>query len=121
MYGSGCSPNSDMLPNGIWFGRIEQASAESVEFDLMCFGPSPGEPGNVVTVTNDSTRLRTVPVWDATLVHAIGPDGGWEPVPYSTWYPDPGREPYCPPEGCWDVWLYVNDRMITEIVQIYFQ
>jgi hypothetical protein len=84
MYGSGCSPNSDMLPNGIWFGRIEQASAESVEFDLMCFGPSPGEPGNVVTVTNDSTRLRTVPVWDATLVHAIGPDGGWEPVPYST-------------------------------------
>jgi hypothetical protein len=101
MYGSGCSPNSDMLPNGIWFGRIEQASAESVEFDLMCFGPSPGEPGNVVTVTNDSTRLRTVPVWDATLVHAIGPDGGWEPVPYSTWYPDPGREPYCPPEGCW--------------------
>ena len=88
----------------------------------MCFGPSPGEPDNMVIVTNDKHHAahRGGVGWRHWCMQSH-PDGGWEPVPYSTWYPDPGREPYCPPEGCWDVWLYVNDRMITEIVQIYFR
>ena len=34
--GSGCSPGSGALPNGIWFGRIEGWSPSQIDFDLMC-------------------------------------------------------------------------------------
>jgi hypothetical protein len=119
-YGSGCSPGSDTLPNGIWFGHIESASATSIQFDLICFAPVGPDEDGVGRLTNDNPKLRTVPIASSAKVHAIAPDGLWELQPYSSWHLDPGREVFCPPEGCWDVWLYINDRAVTEIVQIWF-
>ena len=54
------------------------------------------------------------------MVNAIAPDGFWMLRPYSEWYLDPGREGFCPPGGCWTVWLYVNGGEVTEIVQLWF-
>jgi hypothetical protein len=116
-YGSGCSPGSNTLPDGIWFGDIAAADSARVEFDLMCFGPGEG-PG---TVTNSNPKLRTVSVASgAVAYHADSSQGiGWYPVPYMTWLtltPDPG---FCPASGC-PVWLYVNDGKVTEIVELLF-
>jgi hypothetical protein len=120
-YGSGCSPGSGALPDGIWFGHIEEASSTTIRFDLICMAPlEPGADG-VATITNDSPKLRSVPVSSSANVHAIAPNGlEWELQPYSSWYLDPGQEGFCPPEGCWDVWLYINNGEVTEIVQIWF-
>lgn len=117
--GSGCSPGSAALPDGVWFGFIVAAAATSVDFDLMCIAPSNGEDGPLM-ITNASSRLRSVPVARTAEVFAIAPDGYWMLMPYIDWYRDPGREGFCPPDGCWHVWLYVNDGHVTEVVQIWF-
>lgn len=119
-YGSGCAPGSDTLPDGIWFGHIESASAASIRFDLICFAPlEPGGDG-AGTITNDNLKLRTVPISATAKVHAIAPDGFWELESYATWHQDPEQEGFCPAEGCWDVWLYINNGQVTEIVQVWF-
>lgn len=119
-YGSGCSPGSDSLPDGIWYGHIESASSSVIQFDLICFAPIRPDADGVGTITNDNPKLRTVPIAPTATVHAIAPDGLWELESYSTWYVAPGQEGFCPPSGCWDVWLYVNNGEVTEIVQIWF-
>jgi hypothetical protein len=119
-FGSGCSPGSAVLPDGVWFGFIEAASATSVGFDLMCFAPTPDGEDGVGRVTNSSSTLRSVPVAGSAEVFAIAPDGHWMLLPYANWYRNPGREAFCPPEGCQLVWLYVNEGHVTEVVQIWF-
>jgi hypothetical protein len=116
-YGSGCSPGSNTLPDGIWFGDIAAADSNRVEFDLMCYGPGP-EGG---TITNSNPKLRAVPVASGAIAYPIDGSHGldWYPVAYMTWLtltPDPGM---CPPGGC-SVWLYVNDGKVTEIVELFF-
>ena len=114
----GCSPGTSDLPDGIWFGRIERASDTSIEFDLMCFGPGPEGPG---TISSTNPKLRTVPVESDTVVYAIVQDGYWQAMTWDEWYPSPPpANAFCPPEGCWDVWLYVNDGAVTEVVQLWF-
>jgi len=113
-YGSGCSPGSNTLPDGIWFGDIAAADSTRVEFDLMCFGP--GEDAG--TVTNSNPKLRTVPVASDPSVYRVGDDGmAWVPVPYSLWLTIPAS-PFCA-NNC-GVWLYVNNGAITEIVELWF-
>lgn len=119
-HGSGCSPGPGDLPDGVWFGRITTAAERSIEFDLMCMEISPPGQENVAFISNSSTAVRVLPVGRFATVHAIAPNGGWERVPYTDWYVDPGRQGFCPPEGCRDVWLYVNSGIITEIVQLWF-
>lgn len=119
-YGSGCSPGSPHLPDGIWFGQIQTPSALALEFDLMCFAPTPEGEDGVGRFTNDNPQLRYVPVSTAAIVHAVAPDGFWMPMPYVDWYQDPGREGFCPADICWSVWLYVNNGHVTEVVQLWF-
>lgn len=119
-FGSGCSPSTTSLPDGVWYGRIESESSTAIEFDLICFAPTPPEEDGVGRFTNSNPKLRTVPVASTATVHAIASDGFWELQPYSTWHLDPGQEGFCLPGGCWDVWLYVNNGHITEIVQLWF-
>ena len=118
LYGSGCSPGTTSLPDGVWFGRIEAMSRSELEFDLMCFGPGPEGPG---TITNSNPKLRTVDVDRRAFVYATSPDGYWMPMSWEDWFTSPQNAPgFCPLEGCWDVWLYVNDGEVTEIVQLWF-
>ena len=59
----------------------------------------------------------------ASVSHTVGcrlvAHADWGPMPYERWYPDPESTGFCPPNGCWDVWLYVNNGTITEIVQMW--
>ena len=118
-YGSGCSPGSDRLPDGIWFGYIDRADNSAIEFDLMCFGPGPEGPGDI---TNSNPKLRTVPVAGGATVHRIMADATlvWVAIAYPTWLAAPPDRAVCPPEGCRLVWLYVNEGHVTEVVELFF-
>lgn len=119
LYGSGCSPGSDRLPDGIWFGYIDRADNSAIEFDLMCFGPGPEGPGDI---TNSNPKLRTVPVAEGATVHRIMADAVlvWAAIAYPTWLATPPDPAVCPPEGCRLVWLYVNEGHVTEVVELFF-
>jgi hypothetical protein len=94
--GSGCSPGTDQLPDGVWFGWVDGAGSSSIDFDLACFYPGPSEPAT----QNESARIRTLRL-DPTL--RVFP-GGAGSVSYEEWAPS--NDP---------VWLFVNDREVTEI------
>jgi hypothetical protein len=116
MYGSGCSPGSDTLPDGIWFGAWASIASTTAQFDLMCIGP--GLEGHD-DVTNSSTRLRPVTIDPNALVYRMGDDGAhWDLVPYGEWLTLPISRPcggtHCP------IWLYVNNGRVTEIVELWF-
>ena len=119
-FGSGCSPGRTNLPDGVWYGHIESATPSAVEFDLICFAPTPAGEDGVGRFTNSNPKLRTVPVSSSAMVYAVAPDGFWMLRPYPEWYLDPFPEAFCPPGECWSVWLYVNDGEVTEVVQLWF-
>jgi hypothetical protein len=121
-FGSGCSPGSDTLPDGIWAGWIAARLAGQVDFDLACLHPTPEEP----RISNQSTRLRTVPIAENAVVYAIKNDGHrGTAVPYQTWQIAPVNR-WCEavmiapffPSGC-PVWVYVNGGAATEIVEFW--
>lgn len=122
LLGSGCSPGSDTLPDGIWAGWIAARLAGQVDFDLACLHPTPEEP----RISNQSTRLRTVPIAENAVVYAIKNDGHiGTAVPYQTWQIAPVNR-WCEavmiapffPSGC-PVWVYVNGGTATEIVEFW--
>lgn len=106
--GSGCSPGSDDLPDGVWFGWVTEWSRQSVSFDLACLWPGRLDPA----VSNESARIRTVPlaagvkVWTAT-----GATSYTEFEPDGTTSNAPGL-----PDGAAS-WLYVNGGRVTEIAE----
>jgi hypothetical protein len=116
MFGSGCSPGSDTLPDGTWFGAWASIASTTAQFDLMCIGPGLEGHDNV---TNSSTRLRPVTIDPNALVYRMGDDGAhWDLVPYGEWLTLPISRPcggtHCP------IWLYINDGRVTEIVVLWF-
>ncbi len=68
--GNGCTPGSDTLPDGIWFGRVVAVTDETIEFDLMCRYSddarqavhTPEEVDFDTSSTNRSDRLRSVTI-----------------------------------------------------------
>lgn len=107
--GSGCSPGIDTLPDGVWFGWIEDTGSSSVSFDLACLWPGRLEPA----ASNDATRIRAVAVTDDTLVYQ-----GTEPTRYAGWSGDTtsaGNAPGLP--RSLPYWLFVNDGVATEMAE----
>lgn len=115
-FGSGCSPGTSSLPDGIWVGTIVGATATQVEFDLKCL--SLPDEDDVAWITNANPALRMVPTDPRASVYRHIEGRYATAMPYELWYLDPQTVGPCPPNGCWDVWIYVNDGAITEIVQI---
>jgi hypothetical protein len=128
--GSGCNPGSGDLPDGAWFGFLSEVETEGVTVDLACFwfgdiayevGELAGqEVNNDYFITNDSDRLRSVPVAGDATVWTIAGDSteGHSAVSFASW---PSSEPtyvQCPGDGCL-VWLYVNGGLVTEVVEQY--
>lgn len=129
--GSGCSPGAGPLPNGVWFGLAHQIEPDHIAFDLACFyfgdiayteGALDGEEvNNDYYIRNANPALRDVPLVDPT-VWTLGAfsGGGDEPfaIDYINW-PLPGNNfVQCPSDWC-TVWLYVNEGLITEVVEQY--
>jgi hypothetical protein len=117
--GSGCSPGTATLPDGIWFGFIDAASDDRLSFDLACVWPDRNMDDGFIT--NDSDKLRNVSVAPAATAYQIVDRDGidWLPMPYRDWLVAPPDEPLCS-WPCDAAWLYVNDGVVTELVQLFF-
>ncbi len=120
--GSGCAPGADALSDGVWAGWVISREDDRIDFDLACMHPTPEEP----SITNGSSRLRSVPVSDVAVVYPIMDMGLLgEPIPYPMWRSSP-TSAFCAslmmepslPTGC-PLWLYINDGAVTEITEFW--
>lgn len=127
--GSGCTPGTDTLPDGIWFGYVLARTPSDIDFDLACFyfGDIAYEKGaeDGVDVYNDyyvrdvNPTLRTVPIDGSVPVYEISAgDISFDDVPFADWPVDPDGYIACPSDWC-GVWLYVNAGSVTEIQEQY--
>jgi len=119
-WGSGCSPGSGTLPNGIWWGYVTELTPTSVTFDLACIqfvsesDDDPATEDHAWLIENASARPRVVPVSPDASVACMWRDCPPNPFPYGDWieddsvpHGDGGREG--------GIWLYVNGGTVTEI------
>lgn len=107
--GSGCTPGSGELPDGVWFGFVDGVTEATLDFDLACFESC--DAGSGVRIGNQNPGSRTVPVLrDAQVISEAlaGPD--WQDS-FESWrrFEDVGLHTM--------VWIYVNDGDVTHIVQ----
>jgi len=118
--GSGCTPGAGPLPDGAWYGFVEDKGASTVDFDLACFffgdiaytrGAEDGEEvADDYYVRDQNPTIRTVPVAPGAMVYDL--DGGsttFLTLTFADWTPDP------PPLSA-GYWLMVNGGEVTEIM-----
>lgn len=119
--GSGCSPGSAALPDGVWFGFADSWSIRSVGLDLACWysgamadsvaAARGDEVNNGFYLVNEAATLRSMPVdGDVPAKKAGGEDGV---VTLSAVMGDlagslPTNHPY-------PVWIYVNGGVVTAV------
>lgn len=128
--GSGCSPGSDTLPDGVWFVFAVERRSDAVVGDLACFwfgdiayevGEAAGEEvENEFYIGNDSERLRTTEVATGAVVWTLAGDttDGHSAIEYADWLGAGSTYVDCPGDFC-TIWLFVNDGLITDIVEQY--
>lgn len=131
--GSGCAPGDDDLPDGVWFGVMKAVSDVDIGFDLACWfsgdaaNEAAAEDGfeeipvpNDYYIRNEVDTLRTVPVDPDAVIHWYPAGGNLElsVIPWGEWVDDPEGFIDCPGEWC-IAWLYINDGVVTEVVQQY--
>jgi hypothetical protein len=122
LFGSGCSPGSGPLPDGIWFGDLTNVGLNSFDFDLMCFAPNPPgstEEDGIGDITNSNPTLRTVPVNTSAHVYVLDAAMNWMDMVYQTWSAVPTLGNGCPPGCPLQGWVYVNGGEATEIVMVW--
>jgi hypothetical protein len=128
--GSGCTPGSGDLPDGVWFGYVRVVGPVSVEFDLACFyfgdiawevaAVAGEEAPNDFWISNANPTLRIVPVSPDVAVWSLGADSseGLQAMEYSEWPPSGFTYTPCPGESC-TVWVYLNGGVTTQLVEQY--
>jgi hypothetical protein len=122
--GSGCTPGTDHLPDGEWFGEVVEADAGELEFDLACWFvgdaaiAAAAEDGERLEIDyylrNVSTRTRRLPIADDTPVVWYGMGAGDPSNPDMISYADWRvfeLEHIC----CAGVWLTVDAGVVTRI------
>ena len=127
--GSGCTPGTDELPDGEWFGYVGDVTATDLTFDLACWFTGPAAeraaaedgqespPPNDYYVRNVNATVRTVPA-------AAGAEVKWLPntgdpttattIDYPTWLAERESRDFQP-----GVWLTVADGMVTFVEEQY--
>tara|TARA_B100000902_G_scaffold245281_1_gene232228 strand:+ start:93 stop:878 length:786 start_codon:yes stop_codon:yes gene_type:complete len=134
--GSGCTPQSSELPDGVWFGVIEEKNTDSIIFDLACFYVDElaqekaleegyGEVMNGFYISNQNPNVFDLEVHQQAMVHEIrlhneNASSPLETINYAEWPSDSGKfmcwtegEPSCL------VWVAINDGHVTEILEQY--
>lgn len=125
--GSGCTPGTEQLPDGEWFGYVTQAEPEDVLFDLACWfsgiaaadaAAEDGEespPPNDYYIRNESDVTRIVPVDPGATVDQLvfsGPDT--TSVAYDEWAEGWSSRDFQP-----GIWITITDGAVTTIVEQY--
>lgn len=129
--GSGCPAGGGPPEDGIWYGYVTASTSSSITFEFAClyFGDVAWEkaaedgteaPNDVYIVTTD--RVSEVPVVEGATAYTIVAPANSElridSVPYADWPQDANGYIPCPGESC-SVWLYVNNGMVTEVLEQY--
>jgi hypothetical protein len=120
--GSGCSPGSGALPDGIWWGYISDLSQSSLTFDLACLrcaAESDDDPESeeyAWVIENNATRTRSVAVSADAMVTCDWMGCPPHPLPYREWMDEGVPQGQPGMEG--GVWIYVKRGVITEIVDV---
>ena len=119
--GSGCSPGSATLPDGVWFGLAHSWSTASISLDLACWysgataesvaAARGDEVNNDYYILNDVATLRSVQV-DGDVPSK---KAGWEDgvFPLSAVMADPGGS--LPTNHPYPVWIYINGGVATAV------
>lgn len=130
-HGSGCTVEGEALPGGIWFGFALEVAGGAVIFELACLFVGDAA---AVAATEDGEevfdfyirkvgRTFSVAIDHDVVVYAVkaGAYGISTVQIDSVEWPLSGEEGVldCPGEFC-AVWLYVNDGVVTGIVEEYF-
>ncbi|MCB2223530.1 MAG: hypothetical protein KQH83_05070 [Actinobacteria bacterium] len=130
-HGSGCVvPGGSMtLTDGIWFGFATTHAGGEIGFDLACFftgqaaidaATEDGEEAFDFYIRNNNPTIRQVPLPPDARVLSIDDPGG--PVPpfevTGAEWPVGNGFVACPGPYC-AVWLYVNDGVVTGLVEQY--
>ena len=134
--GSGCTPQSNELTDGVWFGLIQVKNTDSIIFDLACFYVDElaqekaleegyGELMNGFYISNQSPNAFDLEVDQQALVHELrlhneNYSQPTEMINYAEWPSDNGK--YL----CWAmaeapcyVWVAINNGRVTEILEQY--
>ena len=126
-HGSGCTPGTDFLPDGIWFGYVTGRAADHVDFDLACIWTGAEahrrmeEAGEEVIldywISNQVGTIRSPRIASGATVHHLGGTEWFTALTYDEWRQGPchGYQDHsCP------VWLYVNGGRVTAVVEQFF-
>ncbi|MFW2380603.1 MAG: GerMN domain-containing protein [Acidimicrobiales bacterium] len=127
---SGCTPSTDDgLPDGRWFGYVEELAADELEFDLACWftgtaaaaaASEDGEespPPNDYYVRNQNNLLRTLSVGseiEVSWLPTAGDPTSLEVVLYDEWRSEQTDRAYTP-----GVWITIHDGEISSIQEQY--
>ncbi len=119
--GSGCSPGSATLADGVWFGLVHSWSTASISLDLACWyagttaeaiaAARGDEVNNDYYLVNDVATLRSVPVGG----DVPSKKAGWEDGVFtlSAVIADPGGS--LPTNYPYPVWIYINGGVATAV------
>ena len=134
--GSGCVPQPGELPDGIWFGVVQEKTTDSITFDLACYyvgelaqqkssEQGQGEVINDFYISNQNPTVFDLQVDQQALVHEIqlhneNASAPLETIDYAEWPSDNGKYLCWAGDGipCF-VWVAINDGHVTEIVEQY--
>lgn len=121
--GAGCTPGSDDLPDGRWYGQVEDVAEGTLEFNLMCWfsgeeamkaaqedGRDPQHVMNDYYVRDDNPALRELS-WDAdapALHYPTGDPADTQELPMSEW-----ADLLAAGEVYLNVWLTVEDGEVV--------
>ena len=121
----------------MWFGFIDGATNHAVMIDLACFftgdaavsasiADGQGVPPNDFYISNNSSTIRTGPRSQTGTAYWLDATGDLTPqaiamldwpsgVPFGDGY----QECSAVPMGFCAAWLYINDGIVTELIEQY--
>jgi hypothetical protein len=131
--GSGCVPGGDDLPDGVWFGFVEDViegagsqGGDRLVFDMGCFysGVAAHEeawfdgvyPYEEIYARNQVAKTFDASVISETVVYRLDTYGDHVVSTLDDWFEGFGASRRCPGSEC-AVWLYINSGIVTEIVE----
>lgn len=121
--GSGCTPGSDRLPDGLWYGRVADFDDEGIAFDLACWftgdaattaAAEDGEesPPNGYYVRNQNEQLRNLDVEAVTPVlwYLSGDPSDSRQGTFAEWVDFLATQGFR-----LDIWLTIDEGGVTQI------
>jgi hypothetical protein len=126
--GSGCTPGTEELPDGVWYGYADSYDADGIEFDLACWFSGEGAeiaaaedgeespPPNDYYVRNQNPMLRGLAVASDTPVrwYLSGDPNEYVDGTYTGWIAFLETIPFQ-----LGIWVTIEDGAVTDIEEMW--